>query len=154
MNHLDYMFGQGFFGTRGPFFMDLVTLIVALLPLLVAGAISLARNKHYKAHSYVQISIFAFSVIVLSYFEYGVRLSGGFNTFMEESSVSHDYAFIVLILHIFVSLVTLIIWAITIFRAKKMLQLKKHRKAGLVTFTGVVLTSLTGIWVYFLMFVY
>ncbi|MCK4974575.1 MAG: DUF420 domain-containing protein [Sulfurimonas sp.] len=154
MSNIDYMFNAGFFGTRGPFFMDLVTLIVALLPLLVAGAISLARNKHYKAHSYVQIFIFAFSVIVLSYFEYGVRLSGGFDTFMEESSVSHDYAFIVLIFHIVISIVTLIIWGTTIFRAKKMLQLKKHRKAGLITFTGVVLTSLTGIWVYFLMFVY
>jgi len=148
------MFDAGFFGTRAPFFMDLVTLIVSLLPLLVAGAISLARNRHYKAHSYVQISIFAFSVIVLSYFEYGVRISGGFNTFMEESSVSHNYAFIVLIFHVAVSVLTLIIWATTIFRAKKMLQSKKHRKAGLIIFTGVVLTSLTGIWVYFLMFVY
>lgn len=154
MNHLNYMFNAGFFGTRGPFFMDLVTLIVALLPLLVAGAISLARNKHYKAHSYVQISIFAFSVIVLSYFEYGVRLSGGFNAFMEESSVSHNYAFVVLIFHIVVSILTLIIWGTTIFRAKKMIQSKTHRKVGLMTFAGVVLTSLTGIWVYFLMFVY
>lgn len=154
MSHFDYMFNAGFFGTRAPFFMDLVTLIVALLPLLVAGAISLARNRHYKAHSYVQISIFAFSVIVLSYFEYGVRLSGGFDHFMQESSVSHSYAIIVLVFHIAVSVITLIIWATTIFRAKKMLQSNKHRKAGLRTFTGVVLTSLTGIWVYFLLFVY
>lgn len=154
MNHLNYMFDAGFLGTRAPIFMDLVTLIVALLPLLVAGAISLARNKNYKAHAYVQISIFAFSVIVLSYFEYGVRLSGGFNTFMQESSVSHDYAFIVLIFHIAISVITLIIWATTIFRAKKQIEAKKHRKAGLITFIGVVATSLSGIWVYFLMFVY
>ncbi len=77
-----YMFGAGFFGTRAPFFMDLVTLIVSLLPFLVAIAISFARNKHYKVHAYLQIFIFAFSVIVLTYFEYGVRVSGGFNTFI------------------------------------------------------------------------
>lgn len=154
MSNLDYMFQAGFFGTRAPVFMDIVTLIVALLPLLVAGAISLARNRHYKAHAYVQISIFAFSVIVVSYFEYGVRLSGGFNAFMQGSSVAYSYALIVLIFHIAISLVTLVIWANTIFRAKKMIQLNKHRKAGLVTFSGVVMTSLTGIWVYFLMFVY
>ena len=148
------MFEAGFFGTRAPFFMDLVTLIVALLPLLVAGAIAFARNKHYKIHAYIQITIFAFSVIVLSYFEYGVRLSGGFNAFMQESSVSYTYALVVLIFHIVISIITLIIWGTAIFRAKKLIQLKKHRKIGLITFTGVVLTSLTGIWVYFLMFVY
>ncbi|WP_373000954.1 DUF420 domain-containing protein [Sulfurimonas sp.] len=151
---MDYMFEVGFFGTRAPIFMDVVTLIVALLPLLVAGAIYLAKTKRYKAHVYAQILIFAFSVIVLGYFETGVRMVGGFDSFMKESGVSHNYAFIVLIFHIAISIVTLIIWSTTIFMAKKQVQLKKHRKAGLMTFTGVVMTSLTGIWVYFLMFVY
>jgi putative membrane protein len=134
--------------------MDLVTLIVSLLPFLVAIAISFARNKHYKVHAYLQIFIFAFSVIVLTYFEYGVRVSGGFNTFMQGSGVSHDYAFIVLVFHIIVSFIALIVWGSTIFRAKKLLQLGLHRKMGFISFGGVILTSLTGIWVYFLMFVY
>jgi len=154
MSHLEYMFHAGFLGTRAPFFMDIVTLIVSLLPLLVAGAISLARKKNYKAHAFVQVGIFAFSVIVLSYFEYGVRIAGGFGTFMQESSVSHNYAFIVLIFHIAVSVISLIIWGTTIFTAKKQLQLGKHKKAGFITFVGVIATSLTGIWVYLLMFVY
>ena len=154
MSNLEYMFHPGFLGTRAPFFMDIVTLIVALLPLLVATAISLARNKHYKAHAYVQIVIFAFSVIVLLYFEYGVRLAGGFNAFMEESSVSHNYAFIVLVFHILVSVVTLGVWSSTIFRAKKQLRDGGHKKAGIRTFMGVVMTSLSGIWVYILMFIF
>ena len=151
---MEYMFSQGFFGTRAPFFMDLVTLIVALLPLLVASAIYLAKTKRYKAHSYAQIAIFAVSVIVLGYFETGVRMVGGFDAFMEDSGVSHNYAFIVLVFHIAVSVITLIIWSTTIFMAKKQIKLGKHKKAGLMTFAGVVMTSLTGIWVYFLLFVY
>ena len=154
MSHLEYMFHAGFLGTRAPFFMDLVTLIVSLLPLLVAVAISFARKKQYKAHAYTQIFIFAFSVIVLFYFEYGVRVAGGFNAFMQESSVAHNYAFFVLILHIIISVITLIIWASTIFRAKKQLQNKAHKKAGFITFVGVIATSLSGVWVYLLMFVY
>lgn len=148
------MFVQGFFNTRAPFFMDMVTLIVSLLPLLVATAIWLARKKQYKTHIFSQILIFAFSVIVLMYFEYGVRISGGFSSFMRDSSVSHSYATIVLIFHIIISLITLILWAVAIFFSKKMVQLKKHKRIGLATFTGVVFTSLTGIWVYFLMFIY
>lgn len=153
-NQLGYMFEAGFLGTRAPFFMDFVTLIVALLPFLVALAISFARSKRYKAHSYAQVFIFAFSVIVLFYFEFGVRLGGGFDSFMKGSHVSHDYALFVLIFHIIISLITIVFWGIAIFMAKKLLQLGKHRKVGLITFVGVVLTSLTGIWVYFLMFVY
>ncbi len=148
------MFHQGFLGTRAPFFMDAVTLIVAFLPLLVASAIFLARAKKYKLHSYAQIFIFAFSVIVLGYFETGVRMAGGFNAFMQESSVSHNYAFVVLVFHIAISIITLIIWGMAIFMAKKLLKQNKHKKVGIITFSGVVLTSLTGIWVYFLMFVY
>lgn len=153
-NNIGYMFEAGFFGTRAPIFMDVVTLIVSLLPFLVAIAISFARNKHYKIHSYIQIIIFAFSVIVLSYFEYGVRVGGGFSAFMKESGVSYDYALMVLVFHIFISVITVILWAIAIFGAKKLLQLGVHRKMGLVVFGGVVLTSVTGIWVYFLMFIY
>lgn len=154
MDKTGYMFDIGFLGTRAPFFMDVVTLIVALLPLLVIGAISFARKKQYKYHAFSQIFIFAFSVIVIFYFEYGVRISGGFSTFMQESSVSHNYAFMVLIFHIAIAIVTLAIWANTIFRAKKQVEAKKHKKAGLTTFIGVVATSLTGIWVYMLLFVY
>jgi len=154
VNNMDLMFGTGFLGTRAPIFMDVVTLIVAFLPLLVASAIYLAKTKRYKAHAYAQIFIFAFSVIVLGYFETGVRMVGGFDFFMKDSGVPHNYALIVLIFHIAISVITLIVWATTLFMAKKQVQLSKHRKAGIITFTGVVMTSLTGIWVYFLMFVY
>lgn len=148
------MFEAGFLGTRAPLFMDIVTLIVALLPFIVATAISFAVKKHYRVHSYLQIIIFAFSVIVLAYFEYGVRVGGGFAAFMQESGVSYSYALIVLVAHIIIAVITVILWGTAIFRAKKLLQSGMHRKMGLITFTGVVLTSLTGIWVYCLMFIY
>ena len=151
---MDYMFHTGFLGTRAPIFMDIVTIIVALLPLLLIGAIFLARAKKYKAHAIAQRTIFLVSVVILTYFEFGVRLSGGFESFMHGSGVEHNYAFIVLVFHIAISVITIIIWATTLLMAKKQLQLKKHKQAGQVTFLAVVATSLTGLWVYMLMFVY
>jgi len=148
------MFEQGFLGTRAPFFMDVVTLIVAFLPFLIAGAIYLAKIKKYKLHMLAQRTIFVVSVVVLTYFETGVRMVGGFKKFMEGSSVSHDYAFFVLIFHIAISVVTLIVWVTTLLLAHKQLKLKKHKQAGKIVFSGVVATSLTGIWVYLLLFVY
>jgi len=154
MSTMDYMFQQGFLNTRAPFFMYFVTLIVAVLPLLVAGAILLAKRKNYKLHAYTQTFIYAFSVLVVSYFEFGVRYGGGFNYFLEGSSIEHNYAFVVLMFHIAIAIVTFIIWTVTITMAKKQLSTNTHKKAGVITFVGVLLTSMTGIWVYLLLFIY
>ena len=154
MSSMEYMFHQGFFGTRAPFFMDMVTFIVSLLPLLVSVAIYFARKKSFKLHAFMQIFIYMFSIIVIVYFEYGVRLGGGFNYFIEGTHLSHNYIFIVLMFHIAVSIATTLIWSVTIFMTKKQLSTRTHKKAGLYTFAGIVMTSLTGIWVYFLLFVY
>ena len=159
---MKYMFETGFLGTRAPFFMDFVTLIVAFLPLLIFVAISLAKRESYKAHAITQSIIFVISIVVFSYFEYGVRLGGGFDSFMEGSKVSHNYALWVLIAHIIISVITLVIWFMTLLSARKDTHKQilpgsnsqAHKKAGLQTFVGISLTAFTGVWVYLLLFVY
>jgi putative membrane protein len=151
---MDYMYGPGFFGTRSPMFMDIVSLIVMFLPFLMLGIIMLARFKQHKLHAQLQWVLYLISVVVVTYFEIGVRIVGGFAKFMEGSGVEHNYALIVLIFHIAISVSTLIVWTTTLVMAKKQLQLNKHKRAGYLTFFGVIMTSLTGAWVYMLMFVY
>ncbi len=159
---MDFMFQPGFLGTRAPLFMDIVSVIVALLPFLIYGAISLAKNKNYSAHESVQKLLFVVSVIVVGFFEVGVRMEGGYKNLMEGSSVSHDYLLYVLIFHIMISVVTLILWIKTLYAAKRDkkqsalpgLNSKAHAKDGQRTFIGIILTMLTGAWVYYLLFVY
>lgn len=156
------MFQSGFLGTRAPFFMDFVMLIVALLPFLVLGAIFLAKIKNYKMHSLSQSIIFIVSVIVVGYFEYGVRAGGGFNKLMEGSNSSYSYALYVLLVHIAIATITLVIWTRTLWSARKAIKTgslpgsssQTHKKAGQLTFIGIFMTSFTGIWVYVLLFVY
>ncbi len=159
---MDYMFQAGFLGTRAPFFMDFVTLIVAFLPLLLFIAIGMAKRKTYKLHAFTQTVIFIVSFIVVGYFEYGVRLGGGFNNFMEGSHASHDYALWVLIIHIIIATISLIVWVRTLLLAYKANMRGElvgsfsasHKKAGFYTFIAICLTAFTGIWVYLLLFVY
>lgn len=151
---MNSMFQAGFLGTRAPVFMDIVTLIVAILPLLMMGVILLARFKKYKLHAIFQVILLVVSTIVVTYFEVGVRVGGGFDSFMADSNVGHNYAFIVLVFHIAIAVATLIVWFTTLLMAKKQLKLNKHKQAGKLTFFGVIMTSVTGIWVYLLMFVY
>jgi putative membrane protein len=158
---MDYMFQPGFLGTKAPFFMDFVTIIVAALPLLVAIAIYFAKKGKYVQHAFTQTAIFIVSIIVVSYFEYGVRLGGGYEGFIKNTSVSHDYLFVVLVIHIVISVITLGIWASTLLRARKDYESglpgpysRSHKRAGIRTFIGIVLTSLSGIWVYLLLFLF
>lgn len=159
---MKYMFEAGFLGTRAPFFMDAVTLIVTLLPLLVAIAILFAKRKKYALHAFAQTVIFVVSVLVVGYFEYGVRLGGGYDAFVEGTSVSHSYALWVLIIHIIIASITLFMWTAILWLAhnnKKKCILPGmnsafHKKMGISTFIAIALTSLTGIWVYLLLFVY
>ncbi len=159
---MDYMFQDGFLGTRAPFFMDFVMIVVTLLPLLVMGAISMAKVKAYRLHSIVQNIIFIISVIVIGYFEYGVRIEGGFEAFMKESHTPHSYFLYVLIFHITVAVISLIVWISTLWFARVATKENKlpgkysqiHKKAGQITFLGIFLTAFTGIWVYLLLFAY
>lgn len=159
---MDYLFTSGFLGTRAPLFMDIVSVIVAVLPFLIFGAISLAKKGNYHAHESVQKLLFMISVIVVGFFEYGVRMEGGYKNLMEGSSVSHDYLLYVLIFHIIISVTTLILWVMTLYYAKRYkkqstlpgLYSESHKKAGQRTFIGIILTMLTGAWVYSLLFIF
>jgi len=159
---MGYMFQAGFLGTRAPFFMDFVTLMVALLPIIVFASISLARKKHYKLHAFTQNIIFVVAVIVLAYFELGVRVGGGFNAFIQGSGVSHTYASIVLGIHIIIAFVMLFYWISTILNANIQfykglipgVSSRAHKLLAAKTFMAIVFTSFSGIWVYLLLFVY
>lgn len=154
------MFQPGFLGTRAPFFMDFVMIMVALLPLLVVIAISFAKKRNYSLHAFTQTFIFVVAVIVVGYFEYGVRAGGGYEGFVEGSSVSHNYAFYVLVFHIAVAIIGFIVWTHTLVTARKDsknhtlpgLYSMTHKKAGRRAFMWIVTTAITGIWVYTLLF--
>ena len=157
---MDYMFQPGFLGTRAPFFMDFVMIMVALLPMLIVLAISLARKRNYRAHAFTQTVLYVVAIIVVSYFEYGVRAGGGYEGFVQDSSVSHNYSLYVLIFHIAVSVIGFIIWTHTLITARRDSKRHKlpgmysaaHKKAGRRSFIWIVLTAVTGVWVYILLF--
>jgi len=159
---MEYMFVKGFLGTRAPFFMDFVTLIVSALPFLVVGSIWFARVKQYKRHILSQLFLYLLSVIVVSYFEYGVRVGGGFEAFSKGSSLSDGFLLEFLIFHIIISTITVIWWTKTLIVGLRSYSSDhllgtlslNHRRDGLISMVGIISTSLTGIWVYLFLFVY
>ena len=158
---MGYMFQSGFLGTRAPFFMDFVMIIVAILPLLVYITILFAKKRNYQAHAKVQTILYFTSIVVIGYFEYGVRVGGGYQGFVQGSSASHAYTLYVLIFHIIVAVIGFLIWTHTLFTARVDSKRRTlpgiyspaHIKAGKRAFLWITFTAITGIWVYILLFV-
>ncbi|MDQ7067857.1 MAG: DUF420 domain-containing protein [Sulfurimonas sp.] len=116
----------------------------------------------YKAHMIVQNIIFVVALVVVAYFEVGVRVGGGFDAFMEGSGVPYTYALIVLIVHIIIAVAMLFYWGVTIFHGNSNYRKgnlpghasRTHKVLALKTFLTIVFTSFSGVWVYLLLFVY
>jgi len=152
------MFENGFLGTSAPFYMDLSTLYFALLPILMAGAVFLAVKKLFKAHAYMQMGLFIFTIAIVLYFEVGVRLDGGYFVYLEKTSLPRDKMAIYMIVHILIALISTLVWGYHTIRSfKEFIQTKtvykNHKKIGRLIFAGMTITSVMGVGVYWLLFV-
>ena len=158
---VEYMFNVGFLGTRAPYFMDIVVLIVALLPLLVGASIWLAIKEEYRLHHITQSVLFVVTTVILIYFEYGIHMAGGFEYYMKESSFNLTMGFYLLIIHIIIATITMILWMSTLYFAKADRKRKalpglytsSHRKAGQRVAVAIVLTSVSGVGIYCILFI-
>jgi len=159
---MEYMFAEGFLGTKAPFFMDLVTLVVALLPFAIYLGILFARRGFYEFHRWYQWILFLLSFAVVVWFEYGVRVGGGFERYAAQSTLPSWILLGVLLLHIFIATFTMVWWVRTLLRADRNWRSHnlpggyslRHIRNGWRTAWGIFFTSLSGIWVYLLLFVF
>ncbi|NKQ41284.1 MAG: DUF420 domain-containing protein [Sulfurovum sp.] len=158
---MDYMQAAGFFGTEAPFFMDMVTLIVAGLPLLILLGVKLLHKEHYALHIFYQAFLFLVTVIVVIWFEIGVKNVGGFTHLIDGSMATMAIKRIILISHIAISVVATIYWGKVIVQAYINYRngslpggfTLKHARQMHLVLLGIALTALSGIAVYIMLFV-
>jgi len=151
------MFETGFLGTRALWFMDLVTLWFAVLPFLMALAISLAMTKRYRGHLRLQTLLFAITVAMVLVFEVGVRVTGGFVAYAEGSGVSFGALSALLGIHILIAVAAVGLWSWLLIdslrRYKEGSVIAGHKRYGIAVFAGMTVTSLLGVLIYLLLFV-
>ena len=155
------MFEIGFLGTRAPFFMDMITIFFALMPFLVAFSIYFAIKKRYTLHFQSQMAVFIMTMVMVVIFEIGVRVDGGFNAYMQDSSLSYNGVLIYLIVHILFALLTVVAWGITIYSSYKAFReegirsdyFRKHKKRARWVFLAIVITSIMGTSMYPILFI-
>ena len=158
---MEHMFEIGFLGTRAPMFMDIIVIIVALLPFLISLNIWFAVKKMFEVHRILQTILFLITIVVLVYFEYGMQSAGGFEFYIKESSIDATLAFYFLIFHIIIAFIMLIMWfSLLKFagadhkrRALPGMYSREHKKSGKRLAFAILLTSITGIIVYWILFI-
>jgi putative membrane protein len=152
------MFETGFLGTRALWFMDVVTLWFGALPFLMGAAIYLAMRKRYTEHMRFQMVLFVITLIMVVLFEVGVRVSGGFVAYAEQSGVSFGVLATVLAIHIVIAVAAVGIWAWLLidslrdYRARNEVP-PSHKNYGKLVYAGMTVTSFLGVMIYLLLFV-
>ncbi len=154
---MNYMFKDGFFPTNAPLFMDEVMFLVALLPFLLIFSINFAKKGKISLHKKSQILIYILGLLTIIYFEYGARTIGGFAPILQKSHLNHYFLYGFLIIHILIATISLFLWTYTLYFSLKNSQksyfIKAHLKLVKPTFLLITLTSVTGLLLYFFMYV-
>ncbi len=152
------MFQTGFLGTKAPLFMDIVTTIVVLLPFLLYGSILLAKQKKYRLHKLTQIALFITTILVVTFFEFGVRLDGGIKKYLTYTDIADSFVIGFLTFHITIAI---ILWGRLFYLSLKALNAGKlpgkfsiyHKKLANITYIAIILTAITGFGVYYILFI-
>jgi len=159
---MEYMFAPGFFGTRAPFFMDLMILVIALLPFALYLGVLWARKGYYDLHRWYQWLLFFVALVVVGWFEYGVRAGGGFARYSQLAHLPVKVLIGFLVVHVVIAVLTLYWWIRTLSQAERNWRSRnlpggyslRHIRNGWRTAWGIFFTSLTGVWVYLLLFLF
>jgi hypothetical protein len=158
---VEYLLGTGFLGTRASLEIDLIMLFLTLLPILVWGSIWLAIHEYHKLHRQIQTVLFYLSVVVLTAFFYSLYFHRDLEALMVQSFLSMRYAVLLFIVHGMVVMVSVLMWFSTLFfakadqkrRALPGLYSLSHKASGRRTFVAIVITSVSTLALYIIVFV-
>ncbi len=152
---------NGFLGTRGDFLSDLLICALAIIVPLLLFAIQSGRVRRIKIHHTVMLAIYYTVVAYVIVYEVNMLAKGGMEFLEANVRMDKNIYWIVTGFHVLLGAITLILGGITIrlgMRAQaSVLNLevkKRHRKTGWTTFFLLFFTSVTGLVVYYLTFVY
>lgn len=154
-------FEPGFMGTKAPMYLDIVSIFFLLVPLMFFISIRFAIKGEIKKHFISQISIFVMTLIMVVVFEVGMRIAGGYETYIVGSSISRAYFITFLIIHIIVAIATVNLWSYQIISSIKMYKngelvganALRHKKIGKILAISLFVTLIQGASIYYFLFV-
>ena len=150
----------GFWGTSAPLHIDVIVSYLAMLPILSGLSILFAIRQSLALHQFTQFLLFFLTLAALGFFAYIAYYTNSFELFVESSSMDHTVVVIALITHAIIAISTVLLWMFALIyalsdkkrRALPGLYSQSHAKAGRRVFNGILLTGLTAIGIYWMLF--
>jgi putative membrane protein len=159
---------DGFLGYKTSFMLDFVVCALAfIVPALIYSLYLVKVSKRFTAHRDIQLVLAVILFIAVGAFEIDMQIvQGGWKAVVDKrvdklspeqiSSVQK-----VLWIHLVFAVTTPILWAVTITLALKRIPKPPapcphshlHKKLGWASTVDIVLTSVTGVWFYYVAFV-
>ncbi len=151
------MFPPSFLGARSDALMDIVILSLVLIVPVILYAWRAARTRHYQRHRNIQVSTFIVLLVVVSLFEYDLRLQGGIFEMVKGSRFEGTtFLNISIYFHTFLAISTSIIWIWLVIASWVKFPKpprpdrfsKMHKRWGKIGMVDMILTGLTGLQLY------
>jgi len=150
----------GFWGTNAPLHMDVMVSFLAILPILSGISIIFAIKRSFKLHQFTQFLLFFLTVAALGFFAYLAYYTNSFELFTKSSSIDYTLVLVALVTHAIIAISTVLLWMLSLMyalsdkkrRALPGLYSQSHTKAGKRVFAGIVLTALSAIGIYWMLF--
>ncbi|MBD3792722.1 MAG: hypothetical protein IE889_00995 [Campylobacterales bacterium] len=158
---MEYLFQAGFLGTRAPYFIDIITLIIVALPVFLIFAVVLAVKRYYKLHQMAQSLLFTVTLIAFLLLQYEIQIRSSFETLIANSTFNPQSAFYYYMVYSIVALMTFLFWYSTLAFAKADRQRRAlpglysrgHKRLGRLNGIAVLVTSLMTAGLYWILFV-
>ncbi|TWT52297.1 hypothetical protein KOR42_29830 [Thalassoglobus neptunius] len=161
---------NGFLGHDASFMLDfVVTALVAIVPVLLYSLYVVKYQKKFRLHRNLQIALGLTLLVAVTAFEVDTQIiHGGWENIVNKdpdsprlSGEAYQYARSVLHFHLIFAISTPFLWATTLFLALKKFpgdpkpgsHSRLHKVLGWASVIDIVMTSVTGLWFYYVAFV-
>lgn len=151
----------GFLGTRADLFMDVVIVVVAAVPGLLALTGALARRGAWLWHKRLQLVLSGVFAVVLVAFEAYIRWKGGVDGISVGSSLHQSSAlYVFLAVHLSFAISSALLWGWLVYASLRRFPPRPvpsdfsatHKRWGRIALIDMGLTSITGLGLYGLCF--
>lgn len=159
---------HGFLGYRSTFMLDfVVSALILIVPLLLFSLFTVKIKRNFSLHKKLQILLGAVLLVAVTAFEVDVQLMhGGWQNIVNQRETpltpeQFRYVRNVLYVHLVFAVSTPLFWATTLVLALKWIPNPPtpcahsglHKKLGWISTIDITLTSVTGLYWYYVAFV-
>lgn len=159
--------GPGFLGYASTLMLDVVVCaLVLVVPILLYSIYTVKFQRNYQLHKFLQVGLGIVLLVTVGLFELDMRLHGGWRAIVAQRTPELSPEHLarveqILSIHLRFAVTTCVLWAVTLVQALRRFSnppfpgehSARHKILGWLAAIDITLTSVTGLWWYYVAFI-